>query len=135
MDRRSVAQHAHETPTREERWRAIQERTTRGLLTFNAGGVAHLEADQWAVRSTRGGFHRVDLVEERCSCPDFEFFGREHGIPCRHVYAVAIAHATRRRRRSSCPACFGGYVTITVEEDGQEHDEAVPCRRCNGEEE
>ncbi len=29
-----------------------------------------------------------------------------------------------------CTACFGGYVTITVEEDGQEHDEAVPCRRC-----
>jgi hypothetical protein len=21
-------------------------------------------------------------------------------------------------------------VTITVEEDGAEHDEAVPCRRC-----
>ena len=31
-----------------------------------------------------------------------------------------------------CPACFGGYATITVEEDGEEHDEAVPCRRCPG---
>jgi hypothetical protein len=31
---------------------------------------------------------------------------------------------------SECPACFAGYVTITVEEDGQEHDEPVPCRRC-----
>ena len=25
--------------------------------------------------------------------------------------------------------CFGGYVTITVEEDGQEHAEAVPPLR------
>jgi len=31
-----------------------------------------------------------------------------------------------------CASCFGGYITITVEEDGQEHDEAVPCRRCAG---
>jgi hypothetical protein len=33
-------------------------------------------------------------------------------------------------RHLDCAGCFGGYVTITVEEDGQEHDEAVPCRRC-----
>ena len=33
-------------------------------------------------------------------------------------------------KRLECASCFGGYVTITVEEDGQEHDEAVPCRRC-----
>ena len=33
--------------------------------------------------------------------------------------------------RLECASCFGGYATITVEEDGQEHDEAVPCRRCS----
>ena len=32
--------------------------------------------------------------------------------------------------RLECPWCLGGYVTITVEEDGQEYDEAVPCKRC-----
>ena len=32
--------------------------------------------------------------------------------------------------RLECPWCFGGYVTITVEEDGQEREEAVPCKRC-----
>jgi hypothetical protein len=32
--------------------------------------------------------------------------------------------------RLECSLCFGGYLTITVEEDGQEHAEAVPCRRC-----
>ena len=36
-------------------------------------------------------------------------------------------HAAARRE---CPACFGGYVTITVEEDGQERLEAMPCTRC-----
>jgi hypothetical protein len=34
-------------------------------------------------------------------------------------------------KRKGCSRCFGGYVTITVEEDGQEHDEVVPCRRCS----
>ena len=29
-----------------------------------------------------------------------------------------------------CPFCFCGYVTITIEEDGEEHEEAVPCSRC-----
>jgi hypothetical protein len=28
--------------------------------------------------------------------------------------------------------CYGsGVVVLTVEEDGQEHDDVVPCRRCN----
>ena len=39
-----------------------------------------------------------------------------------------FAYAAARRE---FPACFGGYVTITVEEDGIERDEAVPCRRCS----
>jgi hypothetical protein len=35
--------------------------------------------------------------------------------------------------RLECPRCFGGYVTMTVEdEDGQERHEAVPCVRCKG---
>ena len=34
-------------------------------------------------------------------------------------------------RELDCRICFGGYLTITVEEDGQERDEAVPCHRCN----
>ena len=34
--------------------------------------------------------------------------------------------------RAECPFCFRGYATITVEEDGEEHDEAGPCQRCSG---
>jgi hypothetical protein len=33
--------------------------------------------------------------------------------------------------RKGCPACFGGWTTITVEEDGEGCEEAVPCRRCH----
>ncbi len=32
--------------------------------------------------------------------------------------------------RAECLFCFRGYVTVTIEEDGEEHHEAVPCKRC-----
>ncbi len=118
--------------TSEDIRQAIQQRTTRGMLTYNTGKVHRLEGDLWAVPSTRGGFHKVELGTEACDCEDWTFFGGAVGVACRHVYAAAIARArdNRRDRRRGCPACFGGYVTITVEEDGQERDEAVPCKRC-----
>ncbi len=85
---------------------------------------------------------------EACECPDFQF-----GHTCKHLLAVGIMYAARRggvrevrsvrvvasdpiaygAKRKSCPACFGGYLTITTEADGQHQDEAVPCRRCHGE--
>jgi hypothetical protein len=135
--------------TTEDTRQAILQRTTRGLLTFNTGKVHQLEGELWAVPSTRGGFHQVDLDQEVCDCEDFTFYGAAAGVACRHVYAAAIANATRRSgikvrtisvagdpfayagERQECPRCFGGYVTITVEENGQELDEAVPCRRCH----
>jgi hypothetical protein len=103
-------------------------------LAFNWGDVLHLEGDARAVRSSQGGFYRANLDSEVCDCPDFEHFGIANDVCCKHLFAAAIAHATRRgpRRRPSCPSCFSGYVPITVEEDGQEFDEAVPCRRCRG---
>src|SRR5215207_969168 len=72
--------------------------------------------------------------EESCSCPDFQF-----GHVCKYLITVGIMHAARRSgvketrntatlagdpfkaasKRKGCPACFGGYVTLTVEEDGQ----------------
>ncbi len=117
--------------TRETIKQAIQQRTTRGMLTYNSGKVHRLEGELWAVPSTRGGWHKVDLDQEACDCEDFAFYGSLVGVACRHVYAAAIARARARRdRRRGCPLCFGGYVTMTVEEDGQERDEAVPCRRC-----
>ena len=34
--------------------------------------------------------------------------------------------------RAECLWCFVGWLTITIEEDGAERDEAAPCRRCSG---
>jgi hypothetical protein len=83
----------------QQRRAAIQQRTTRGLLTFNTGKVHRLEGEVWAVPSTRGGFHQVDLAREECECEDFEFYGRDHYVACRHIYAAAIANASDARRR------------------------------------
>jgi hypothetical protein len=99
-----------ETLSEEELRRAIKERTTRGLLLHNAGAVAHLEGDFWAVRSSRGGFHHVDLAEETCTCEDYEFFGSKHGVPCKHIFCVAIGLASRRSgvRVIGLPAAIAG---------------------------
>jgi SWIM zinc finger len=139
----------HRRATREDLQQAILQRTTRGLLTHNTGRVHRLKGDDlWAVPSTRGGFYQVDLETEVCSCEDFTFYGQDHGVPCRHVYAAAIARASCRDGiqvrsvgvagdpfvhagdRRECSACFAGYTIITVEDDGEERDEPVRCRRC-----
>ena len=93
---------------------------------------------------TGAGTYRVDYELEACDCPD-------RAALCKHILAVGIVRASRRSgirevrtlrvvagdpfayagKRGGCPSCFGGYVTISVEEDGQEHDEAVPCGRCS----
>jgi hypothetical protein len=39
-------------------------------------------------------------------------------------------YAAARTDDRDCPSCFGGYVTLMYEEDGQEHNEAVPCKAC-----
>ena len=43
--------------------------------------------------------------------------------------AVEVHYASLERLE--CAWCLGGYLTLTVEEDGQERDEPVPCRRCS----
>jgi hypothetical protein len=58
---------------------------------------------------------------------------REHSpkIPAPTDETVEAHYASLERLE--CPWCLGGYLTIKVEEDGQERDEAVRCRRCNAE--
>ena len=135
--------HRHST-TREDIKQAIQQRTTRGMLTYNSGRVHRLEGDLWAVPSTRGGFHQVDLDQETCDCEDFTFYGSLVGVACRHVYAAAIARARGRRGdrdldlRDQGHGCHSGVVymgQLVIGEDGEEEEVFYPvlCRRCYGE--
>ena len=39
------------------------------------------------------------------------------------------AHYASLERGIPC-SCFGGYHYIGYEEDGEEHVEVVPCKRC-----
>jgi hypothetical protein len=131
---------------------SVKSRAERALALFEERGslVRSVAADTFEVPSC-GMIGKRYVVRyggglESCTCKDFEF----NGGSCKHLICVGIAHAARRSgireirilatvagdpfkaasRRKGCPACFGGYVTITVEEDGQEHEEAVSCGRC-----
>jgi len=102
--------------------RALELYRTRGHEIRRAG------EDLYLVPSCTGrGFYSVDYVEETCDCPDF----RHRGENCKHVLAVGI-HVAKRRRPHGC---MNGLVFIghLVEEDGEEVEvfESVPCRRCN----
>jgi hypothetical protein len=100
-------------------------------LLYNAGPeMLHLEGDLWVVAAAQGGYYRVDLEAESCTCPDFEHYGLPNDVCCKHLFAVAIAHAHRRAQRPC--ACISGWVYLgIVGDDGVERPEAVRCRRCN----
>ena len=138
MAEQILADNRH-TTTREAIRQAIQQRTTRGMLTYNSGKVHRLEGELWAVPSTRGGFYQVNLGDEVCDCEDFTFYGSAVGVACRHVYAAAIVRARGRGRRDrdrghGCALCMSsGFVFFGVEEDSDEEIERVPCHRCRPE--
>ena len=119
----------------QQRRAAIQQRTTRGLLTFNTGKVHRLEGEVWAVPSTRGGFHQVDLAREECECEDFEFYGRDHDVACRHIYTAAIASASEARRRGATLRSLAALEDqlaheLMVDEERQElRDRVLKLRR------
>jgi hypothetical protein len=79
---------------------------------------------------TGRGFYSVDYRQETCDCPDF--LRREE--TCKHILAVGVHVAKRRRQRPH--ACNDGWVylgyTAFDEETGEEVErvEALPCRRC-----
>jgi hypothetical protein len=127
-------------------------RELRALALYEeyAEAIRIVGPDTFEVPSCSGRGHytvRYGGLEESCSCPDFCY----RGEACKHLLCVGIAHAARRSgiketrilsvaagdgisyraKRGGCSRCFGGYVSVTVEEDSQEHLEAVPCVRCN----
>jgi hypothetical protein len=78
---------------------------------------------------TGQGFYSVDYREETCDCPDF----LRHHENCKHILAVGVLAAKRRRRPH---ACNGGWVTIgqmvVDPETGVESEEFAQylCRKC-----
>ena len=118
----SILADTHRHSTTEDIRLAIQQRTTRGMLTYNTGKVHRLEGELWAVPSARGGFHKVSLAEESCDCEDFSFYGAAAGVGCRRFHAAAI-----ERDRGWV------YLGFETEENGElvEIYDRVPCRRCH----
>jgi hypothetical protein len=125
-------------------------RAERALKLFEERGqdIRCISAGVYRVPSCSGSYDVLYGKREECPCPDYLYGG---GRACKHLLAVGIMHAARRSgvavrtlpavvagdpfahagKRRECTACFGGYVILTMEEDGQEHEEAVSCRRCS----
>jgi inorganic pyrophosphatase len=115
--------------------------------------IEQIAPDIYLVSSQDGErAYRVQYGEhEYCSCPDHSY----RAVNCVHILAVGIYHAKRRirpelvagdpfayagRGRDRHPhGCYDGVVYIghlEMTEEGEEVEvvEAVPCRRCAGEE-
>ena len=111
--------------------RALELYRTRGHEIRKASP----DQDLYLVPSCSGagrGFYSVDYREETCGCPDFTH-RREN---CKHILAVGVYVAKRRRSEASPHVCNDGWVSMEVEvvdpETGEETvEEALYlCRRC-----
>ena len=108
--------------------RALELYRTRGHEIRQTSSEAG--QDLYLVPSCTGrGFYSVDYREETCDCPDF----LHHRENCKHILAVGVLAAKRRRRPH---ACNDGWVTIgqivVDPETGEETEEYALylCRRC-----
>jgi hypothetical protein len=107
-------------------------RELRALELYRTRGheIRQSAEDLYLVPSYTGrGFYSVDYREETCDCPDF-LRRREN---CKHILAVGVLAAKRRRRPH---VCNDGWVTIgqiaVDPETGEETEEYALylCRRC-----
>ena len=109
-------------------------RAGKGLLLYEQYGheIERVSAGIYMVPSSDGSkTYRVDYLNEFCSCPDAEFHPEK---TCKHVYAVGVSLAKRRRRTFVCDGCQertpkrNGYV---VEEDNLTFFEGQRlCKPC-----
>lgn len=93
--------------------------------------IRHVGEDLYLVPSCTGqGFYSIDYRQETCDCPDHEI--RQEN--CKHILAVGVHVAKRRRRRPH--VCNDGWITlgqIVIDpETGEEREEFALylCRRC-----
>ena len=108
-------------------------RELRALELYRTRGheIRHVDQDLYLVPSCTGrGFYSVDYREETCDCPDF----LRRGENCKHILAVGVLAAKRRRRPH---ACNHGWITLGQialdPETGEETEEYALylCRRCS----
>lgn len=77
--------------------------------------------------SSSGRVYEVDPSNWSCSCPDWH---RRNGAACKHCVSCYVLWRAATVPKG-CPVCHQGIVYLTVEEDGQERTEPVPCRCCS----
>lgn len=119
----TIAHPAHRPNSDTRELRALELYRTRGHEIRKVGEGLYL------VPSCTGrGFYSVDYREETCDCPDF-LRRREN---CKHILAVGIHHAKRRRSFANPCACVDGWVFVGYEDDdGVERQASYRCRRCS----
>ena len=103
--------------------RTPNTREHRALALYREYGhlIEEVAPDFYIVPSSDGeSFYHVDYLTEDCDCPDSKFHPETN---CKHVLCVGIKRAKRRSRPHGC---IGGYVYL----DGEDGEEAVPCKRC-----
>ena len=128
MTRTTTIPESTRTDTRADR--GLELYRTRGHEIRQAGEDLYLVPS--CTRAPGRGFYSVDYREETCDCPDF-LRRREN---CKHVLAVGVLAAKRRRRPH---ACNDGWVTLGQialdPETGEEVEEFALylCRRCASE--
>src|SRR5215218_8381817 len=89
----------------------IADRAERGrdLYLTKRQLIRHIGDDEYLVPGSTGQRYTVhyggDSGAEDCDCTDYQVHRGELGIPCKHLAAVALMFATRRRRIRQCETC------------------------------
>ena len=116
-------------------------RTARALRLYEERGreIERIGEDLYLVPSQDGerAYPVLYGESESCLCPDHQY----RGVSCVHLLATGIYCAKHRIRpevlagdpfayEGSRCHCYGGVVYVGYEENGAEHLEPVPCRKC-----
>ncbi len=105
----------------------VRDETTRigralALLDDHGHEIERVERGVYLVPSSGGGdpyFVEYGGPEESCSCKDFEFHG--HETPCKHLLALGILGA-KKRREFKCDGCGAPTPRRELVEVHPEHE-------------
>jgi predicted nucleic acid-binding Zn finger protein len=74
---------------------AIQERRARALDVREDYTIVYAGLQAWVVQSPAGRVYFVDMIERRCTCPDWHCTVQGTGVDCKHIYAVEMYRSER----------------------------------------